>query len=188
MPDGDLQQSSTRTPKAPPELIGDKPLNKKETDLLKQRFLDEYPKWGTLYHTCKALGMGETRLKNWRDKDPEFKERLMQVEAMPIYAIERSAMRRAIEGKSDLLSIFFLKSRMPERYGERAKQEIEITIHHVLTAQFVALIRQTVPDHCPHCKNYLGLTTRIAEELGAMSARLDPEGTIRGSPQQITAG
>lgn len=186
MTDDNKVKPTENTPKPTLTISRLSACKKKEIADIKHRFITEYPKWGTIYHTAQAIGVSADVVTLWKKTDEEFQNQLFQAEQMPIYAIERSSMRRAIEGKSDLLSIFFLKSRMPDRYGERQKQEIEINIHHVLTAQFVALIQQTVPDHCPHCKNYLGLTTKIADELGTLSARLDPEGADRGSPQQIT--
>jgi hypothetical protein len=170
-----------RAPFPLPKEIEDRQDLKKETPLStladrKQAFLDNFIKWGTHYHTAKAIGVDAPTVSGWKHDDPEFKKAVDALEMVPIYMIERSAMRRAIEGKSDVLSIFMLKSRMPEKYGERQKQEIEITIHNVMTSQFVALIRQTVPDTCPHCQSFLGLTGKLAQELNSLSARLDPEG------------
>lgn len=159
-----------------------------ETRRLKQLWLNEYPRFWTIEHTCRAAGIAYQTFVNWRRNDPEFAAAVEEAERMPIATIERGMLRRCADGKADsTLTIFVMKNRMPEKYGERVKHEVEISIQLEMAAQFVSLIRQTVPDTCPHCKTYLGITPKIAKEMEVLSAKLDPDGLKSADSPQPAA-
>lgn len=150
----------------------------------KQAFLDNFPEFGTIYHTGKFIGVPHTTLRDWLNNDAAFAEAFKAIRMVPGYMIERTSIQRAMDIKSnnaDTLRIFLLKNILPDQYGEVERHELEITIKDVLVTNFVAIVQQAVPDTCPHCKTNLGLQARIASELTALSERMLKTGASLGS-------
>lgn len=140
----------------------------------KQEFLDKFKDYGTLYHTGMAIGVPHSTIIYWLNQDAAFAEAFKSIRAIPGYMIERSSIERAKDPKNqaDTLRIFMLKNLLPESYGEADKIQLEVTIKEVLVSNFVSIINQTVPSHCPACKTDLHLTEKIASEMLAMSDRM----------------
>lgn len=68
--------------------------------------------------------------------------------------------------------IFLLKSRNPEKYKERYQQDIDPKVIDLLVTQFLNSVKKHAPEFCPHCKNHLGLTNKIAKELEGLSTKM----------------
>lgn len=103
--------------------------------------------------------------QNILQKDPATGEVLKDANGNPVPVI----LKRDFETG---LTIFLLKTRMADKYTEVIKQEIDIKIIQSLSSEFLSLIRKHVPDFCPHCKNSLAITPKIAKELETLSAKL----------------
>ncbi len=147
----------------------------------KQAFLDNFKDYGTIYHTGMYIGVPLTTIIGWLNDDAAFGEAFKKIRMIPGYMIERAAIERAKDSKNqaDVMRIFMLKNLLPDAYGEVERHEVEVTIKDMLVTQFVAIIQQTVPNTCPHCKTNLGLQAKVAEELQALSERMTKtEGTI----------
>ena len=140
----------------------------------KQSFLDNFKKYGTIYHTGVAVGVPHNTISDWLNKDASFAESFKAIRAIPGFMIERAAIERAKNpnNQADTLRIFMLKNLLPDQYGEVERHEIEVTIKDVLVTNFVSIIQQAVPDTCPHCKTNLGLQSKVASELMALSERM----------------
>jgi hypothetical protein len=144
----------------------------------KQKFLINFSEYGTIYHTAKAIGIDLKTFYNWCENDQEFAAAFKSVRKIPGFIIERAAIMRAKDPKTnaDPLRQFFLKNLLPEMYGEADKLSIEIKIQDVIVSHFVSLVQQNVPDTCPHCKTHLGLSKLLAEELNRMSENMRKTG------------
>ncbi len=149
----------------------------------KQEFLDAFAEYGTTYHTARAINVPLTTVYEWLKTDMEFAEAFKDVQRIPGYFVERAALKRARDEKSnaDILRIFFLKNLLREKYGETDRLSIEIKIQETLVSGFVSLVQRIVPSFCPHCKTHLGLTDKLAKELMAMSERMSSTGGL-GDP------
>lgn len=149
----------------------------------KQEFLDLFPEYGTAYHTAHVCKIPMSTLYRWLNDDTEFAEAYKQVQRIPGYFVERAALKRARDERSnaDVLRIFFLKNLLRDKYGETDRLSIEIKIQETLVSGFVSLVQRIIPSFCPHCKTHLGLTDKLAKELMLMSEQMSTKGGL-GAP------
>ena len=89
----------------------------------KQAFLDELRQRYSVYHACKAAGIGRTTVYAWRQDDDEFARAWDEALADAADVLEASAYQRALEGDTTL-TIFLLKGAMPDKYRERTSTEL----------------------------------------------------------------
>lgn len=141
---------------------------------MKDIFIAEFPKWGTITSTCNAIGLDRGTVLSWRKRDPEFDRKFIEADGHVTEFLEKTAMARAIK-ESDTLLIFLLKARNPEKYKDRIQHEIDPQVVETLITQFITVVKRHAVDYCPHCKSHLGLTNKIAKELESLSGRLASE-------------
>lgn len=146
----------------------------------KQSFLDAFPEYGTTYHTAKFCNIPIQTIYWWLEKDSDFAEAFKQVQRVPGYFVERAALQRArdVRSNADTLRIFFLKNLLRDKYGEADRLTIEIKIQETLVSAFVSLIQRMAPNFCPSCKTHLGLPEKLAKELLAMSETMTKTGGL----------
>lgn len=78
---------------------------------------------------CRAAGVGRTTVYERRQADEDFALAWADVEERSTELLEQIAVRRAAQG-SDVLLIFLLKSRRPDRYRENVKVEHGGQVRH----------------------------------------------------------
>jgi len=137
----------------------------------KRRFLDQFVKHGTVGDACKTSGVNRSTVYRWRQQDAPFAEAFDEVNMTITDDLEGHALARAKAG-SDLLTIFLLKTRNPERFNDKYMQGISAKMIDNLVNTLVDALRKNVPNNCPHCKTNLGLTDRVAETLKHLSERI----------------
>ena len=103
----------------------------------KQAFLDELRQRYSVYHACKAAGIGRTTVYAWRQDDDEFAKAWDAALADAADVLEASAYQRALEGDTTL-TIFLLKGAMPDKYRERTSTELTGAGGKPLTVAFVS--------------------------------------------------
>jgi len=168
-------------PRAIPDVIKKRlTFTQKSKMEMKQSFLDQFAEYGTSYHTCRAVGLPLSTLYDWLNADEDFAEAFKQVQRIPGYFVERAALKRARDERSnaDVLRIFFLKNLLRDKYGEADRLSIEIKVQEILVSGFVSLVQQNIPNFCPHCKTELNLSKKLAGELVAMSERMSKSGGL----------
>ena len=168
---------------------------------LTQAFLDAYRKCGAITVASQEVGVSIETVWKWK-KDKDFIKEFTRVDLEAQREINdklrASALQRAVRGNPHFLikdgqivkdistgkpvvayydfetalTIFMLKNRLPDEFKDRIEQEIDITIINTLSAEVLAIIRRNVPETCPHCKNSLAITPKIAGELETLSAKL----------------
>jgi len=74
---------------------------------------------GSTSLAAKKAGIGRTTAYELRARDQEFKQHWDDAVEQGTDMLEDAAVERAINGKSDTLLIFLLKSRRKEKYAER---------------------------------------------------------------------
>ncbi len=101
----------------------------------KRTFLDAFARLGVVTHAATAAKIDRDLHYKWMKSDPAYAEAFTDAETRAIDTLEREAWRRAVEGNkrpvfhqgkkcgelteySDVLLIFLLKGRFPERYRE----------------------------------------------------------------------
>ncbi len=109
-------------------------------DTRKAKWLEAFDREGTVFTACKESGVARSTVYNWRQQDEAFAIAWHDVEEATTERMEREAFRRSVEGVkrdiyhqgqvvgqerqfSDVLLIFMLKARRPERYRDNVKIE-----------------------------------------------------------------
>ena len=103
----------------------------------KQAFLDELRQKYSVYHACKAAGIGRTTVYAWRQDDDEFAKAWDAALADAVDVLEASAYQRALEGDTTLTK-FLLKGALPDKYKERTSTELTGAGGKYLTVTFIS--------------------------------------------------
>ncbi len=157
----------------------------------KDRFLEAFRQFGFLYQAAEAVGVDRGTVLLWRKADPEFDQAIRDSEIRMTEMLERSALQRALIGsqrnvyhngrvvgnyreKSDTLTIFLLKARNREKYGDRLVHEVQIRFASSLVTEIVKALR-TVPQMCPHCKTSLSIRQDLGATLLGLSRSFEEE-------------
>ncbi len=133
----------------------------------KEKFLAALAKGRTVKDSCIHAGAGRAAVYKWRKGDPEFAAAWDKAEDEGTDVLEAEAIRRAVEGVdepvgwyqgvaggtirrySDVLLIFLLKGRRPNKYRERQQVEhsgpgggpIEIEVDSLTDEQLEHIIK-----------------------------------------------
>lgn len=124
-----------------------------DVDSRKRAWLEAFEESGTVVGACKSTGMPRSTAYLWRTKDEAFLLAWHDIEEATTERMEREAYRRGVEGVqrdvyhmgrvvgaerqySDVLLIFMLKARRPERYRDNVKveQDIKVTTSDALVS------------------------------------------------------
>lgn len=102
----------------------------------KADFLRHFADSGNVTKSALETRIDRTTVYRWKKEDPEFGVAFDEAEEMGGMALEDEAHRRAFEGSlivtkngsyrqhSDLLTIFLLKARFPEKYIDKSRTEL----------------------------------------------------------------
>lgn len=161
----------------------------------KEAFLKLFRDTGFVYQTSKQLGIDPLTVHNWINKDPVFASKMQQANEEITEKCETAALLRAVNGilqpvfqggkkvgeirvYSDRLLELILKARNRRKYSDRPENEFDERIGDRLIAMmsnhFVNVVRRIAPDICPHCKTKLAISTKISEEMMALSGKMRP--------------
>ena len=83
-------------------------MNPNDRPARKKAFIEELRQRYSVYHACKAAGIGRTTVYAWRQDDAEFAKAWDAALADAADVLEASAYQRALEGDTTL-TIFLLK-------------------------------------------------------------------------------
>ena len=129
-------------PPAPPKK-GRSKQQQAEQAKRKAAFLEAMQTEIVISGAAKKAGVGVRTVHDWQQADPRFKADLDDVQEGITQALEREAVKRAVEGstediyhqgkvvgavqkKSDLLLIFLLKAKRPLVYRDNVKHEVSV--------------------------------------------------------------
>ena len=99
-----------------------------------------------LEKACKSLGVHySTFTKAWRN-DPLFRESIDEAKRLHIEAVEQVLATQALEPKSVVDRIFFLKCWKPDRYNPVMRTELRTEISIDVRGLDAAIERQKVMD------------------------------------------
>ena len=100
-------------------------MNAQFKDISKEAFIIAYKEnFGNITIACEAAGVGRGQYKSWCDKDPEFRQRLADIEPEEIMLDfgEHKLMERIAKG--DTLATMFLLKTKGKRRGYIERQEV----------------------------------------------------------------
>jgi hypothetical protein len=98
----------------------------------KPRFLAALAETSLVTEAAKRAGVSRGSAYRARQEDEDFALAWADVEEAGTEQLEKIAVKRASEG-SDVLLIFLLKSRRPERYRDNVRVEHSGTVRHDVT-------------------------------------------------------
>ena len=96
----------------------------------KQDFLDNYLNYGSIEHTLKAIGLSShNTVKTWKDTDPEFLVKYLEVKDRKSDVLEGLAFQIArgdvkVNVPQCTMIIFQLKALKPDVYTDKAQYEV----------------------------------------------------------------
>ena len=100
-------------------------MNAQFKDISQEAFIIAYKEnFGNITIACEAAGVGRGQYKSWCDKDPEFRQRLADIEPEEIMLDfgEHKLMERIAKG--DTLATMFLLKTKGKRRGYIERQEV----------------------------------------------------------------
>ena len=100
-------------------------MNAEFRDISKEAFIIAYKEnFGNITIACESAGVGRGQYKSWCDKDPEFRQRLAEIEPEEIMLDfgEHKLMERVAKG--DTLATMFLLKTKGKRRGYIERQEV----------------------------------------------------------------
>jgi hypothetical protein len=100
-------------------------MNAQFKDISKEAFIIAYKEnFGNITIACESAGVGRGQYKAWCDKDPEFRQRLAEIEPEEIMLDfgEHKLMERIAKG--DTLATMFLLKTKGKRRGYIERQEV----------------------------------------------------------------
>jgi hypothetical protein len=129
-------------------------MNAEFKDISKEAFIIAYKEnFGNITIACESAGVGRGQYKSWCDKDPEFRQRLAEIEPEEIMLDfgEHKLMERIAKG--DTLATMFLLKTKGKRRGYIERQEVahegdvvkQITVN-VLKANHVEELPSSAPQ------------------------------------------
>jgi hypothetical protein len=129
-------------------------MNAEFKDISKEAFIIAYKEnFGNITIACESAGVGRGQYKSWCDKDPEFRQRLAEIEPEEIMLDfgEHKLMERVAKG--DTLATMFLLKTKGKRRGYIERQEVahegdvvkQITVN-VLKASHVDELPSSTPQ------------------------------------------
>ena len=129
-------------------------MNAEFKDITKEAFIIAYKEnFGNITIACESAGVGRGQYKSWCDKDPEFRQRLAEIEPEEIMLDfgEHKLMERIAKG--DTLATMFLLKTKGKRRGYIERQEVahegdvvkQITVN-VLKANHVEELPSSTPQ------------------------------------------
>ena len=129
-------------------------MNAEFKDISKEAFIIAYKEnFGNITIACESAGVGRGQYKSWCDKDPDFRQRLAEIEPEEIMLDfgEHKLMERIAKG--DTLATMFLLKTKGKRRGYIERQEVahegdvvkQITVN-VLKANHVEELPSSTPQ------------------------------------------
>jgi hypothetical protein len=100
-------------------------MNAEFKDISKEAFIIAYKEnFGNITIACESAGVGRGQYKSWCEKDPEFRQRLAEIEPEEIMLDfgEHKLMERVAKG--DTLATMFLLKTKGKRRGYIERQEV----------------------------------------------------------------
>ncbi len=127
-------------------MANDQPASRKAyKEHKKAPFLVAFSRIGTISGAAEAVGISRYAVIDWRRNDSQFKEDFEKCEVEFTDRIESIVHDEAL--KKNLPACFFLlRSRLPAKYTERYRHELEFPQIERIIGAFSALIKQNVPQ------------------------------------------
>jgi len=119
---------------------------------------------------AKSAFVSRSAAYDYAKKNPEFERAWIKAEKDGLEHMETVLKKRA-ETSSDYALLAYLKAR-DDRYRERVHFEIVRKYIGDFAVQVTHILRNTIPETCPHCKTNLGLSLKVAEALRELSAQV----------------
>lgn len=166
---------------------------------LMEPWLDAFRRTGTIFAASQMVPVNRRTIGEWREKDKDFNSLYLQAVLDRGERLLTTMFTRGVNGDNEpvvyqgkimrdetgkivtvrsfdtALQTFLAKGEFPDKYQDRTKHEIDITIVEKLSAEYLSIMQRSVLDACPHCHNLLGMKESIRKELESISTKLGAE-------------
>lgn len=161
-------RKSSDLPDAPGRKSGGQPL-----DHLKEPFLAALRVHHFVTQACEAVPVGRSTVYDWRERDPDFKKAMDDVDAELIDRLRHEAYERATKGTSgrppsDFLLEKLLRARDPA-FRENARIDVHINFLEMVVVKLQDIVQRFVPIKCAHCGHALPTRKDLARELEGLT-------------------
>lgn len=155
------------------------PADKAREDL-KARVLAAYRETHFISHAAKSCGVNRDTVADWRASDPAFAAAFDSIreDITEDYESRLKDLALGVKDRDGFLHtdttalIFALKALAPKKYTERFRHEVSNGQQEAMLGELIALIKQKLPESCPHCKTNLSLRQSLAQDIIELSERL----------------
>ena len=134
------------------------------------RFLAQLRKGSPSVIAARHAQVSRSAAYEYAQNHPDFALEWRKAEKDGIEYMEDVLKRRA-ETTSDYALMAYLKAR-DERYREKVHFEIVKKYIGDFAVKVTHILRNAVPENCPHCRTNLGLSQKMAEALRELSAEI----------------
>ena len=160
---------------------------------LKGPFLDAMRQRLFITQACENVGVARSTIYEWRDRDPEFKKAMEEIEARTIDLLRSEAFRRGVVGVdepifhmgkqvatskkySDYLLDRMLRAKDPA-FRDSMRVDVNVGFVTMLVGRLQDIIQRVVPIKCPSCACGLPARSDMAREL-LMLQNINPAATV----------
>lgn len=128
-------------------------------------FLLALEKVGTIAGAAKKAGVGRRTVYDEGARNPAFDTAMREITGACLENVETTLYQRAVSGEDIAATIFFLKCRRPEVYGERRLKAEEIEEIKATTRQeLIAEMRREIGELTPAARRVLVAAIPFAQE------------------------
>jgi hypothetical protein len=102
-------------------------MNKTEAKEARRLFLIELKSCGVISQAARKVGLTPSKISGWRKEFPKFDKRVEKVLDEFVDSLEVIAIERA-KDKSDSLLLAMLKAYRPEKFHDRTRSEVNMSL------------------------------------------------------------
>lgn len=158
--------------------------SKAQLEKLKKPFLEALKQHLYITQASDAVNVSRTTIYDWREKDPEFKKAMDEIDMRTVDLMRAEAYRRAVRGidedvfwngkkiakvkkYSDYLLDRVLRAKDPA-FRDSSKIDVNVNFISVLVGKLHDIVERVVPIKCPSCLKLLSARKDMARELAML--------------------
>lgn len=119
------------------------------------KFIAALDEGGQLAAAARSVGVDPKTVWNYRQKDPEFARQVRESLECAIERVEDTLYRMAMSGEDTTATIFFLKTRKPQVYGDRLRAEEVESIKASARREVIAEMQRELAELTPAARKVL---------------------------------
>lgn len=143
----------------------------RQAEKKKLKLLNCYYEEMTITHALSRVGVDFPTFEVWRENDKSFSKAFAVCWNAITDRLKRIGIKRGLNGSDNLL-MFVLKQQDPS-FRDKMLTEMDPKIVENIVNTLVLALRKNIPDSCPHCKNNLHLSQKVARMLSSLTMGME---------------